>query len=191
MIHQTRQQLYALHAQHRIHQDAHYIAVQIAAHRKRGAIVAALADCRIGALTEELIVALGVNTTARSVLISAERQRHILERRQLVSTFDADLALRRLQEALEQRRFLVKDEGSDTTFKVVCWVSSAERYVLVALKFVPSARSKKGDDECWVQTAYPFGTKKFRRFMQSGKLILPRFHGHGVKQHVSTRTSRD
>ena len=165
MIHQTRQQLYALHAQHRIHRDAHYIAVQIAAHRKRGAIVAALADCRIGALTEELIVALGVNTTARSVLISAERQRHILERRQLVSTFDADLALRRLQEALEQQRFLVKD-----TFKVVCWVSSVERYVLVALKFVPSARSKKGDDECWVQTAYPFGTKKFRRFMQSGKL---------------------
>ncbi len=159
MIHRTRQQLYALHAQHRIHQDAHYIAVQIAAHRKRGAIVAALADCRIGALT------LGVNTTARSVLISAERQRHILERRQLVSTFDADLALRRLQEALEQQRFLVKD-----TFKVVCWVSSVERYVLVALKFVPSARSKKGDDECWVQTAYPFGTKKFRRFMQSGKL---------------------
>ena len=165
MIHQTRQQLYALHAQHRIHQDAHYIAVQIAAHRKRGAIVAALADCRISALTEELIVALGVNTTARSVLISAERQRHILERRQLVSTFDADLALRRLQEALEQQRFLVKD-----TFKVVCWVSSVERDVLVALKFVPSAQSKKGDDEWWVQTAHPFGKRTFRRFKQSGKL---------------------
>ena len=166
MIHQTHQPSHVhLHAQHRIHQDAHYIAVQIAAHRKRGAIVAALADCRIGALTEELIVALGVNTTARSVLISAERQRHILERRHLVSTFDADLALRRLQEALEQQRFLVKD-----TFKVVCWVSSVERYVLVALKFVPSAQSKKGDDEWWVQTAHPFGKRTFRRFKQSGKL---------------------
>ena len=166
MIHQTRQQLYALHAQHRIHQDAYHYAVQSAQRQRRArAAIIALADRRIGALTEELIAALGVNTTARSVLISAERQRHILERRQLVSTFDADLALRRLQEALEQQRFLVKD-----TFKVVCWVSSVERYVLVALKFVPSARSKKGDDECWVQTAYPFGTKKFRRFMQSGKL---------------------
>ena len=137
---------------------------------QRAAIIAALADSRIGALTNDLIAALGVNTTARSVLISAERQRHILKRRQLVSTFDADLALRRLHEALEQPRFLLKDESSDTTFKVVCWVSSAERYVLVALKFVPSARSKKGDDECWVQTARPFGKQKFRRFMQSGKL---------------------
>ena len=168
MIHQTH--VVHLHAQHRIHQDAHYIAVQNSHRQRAAAIIAALADCRIGALTNELIAALGVNTTATSILISAERQRHILERRQVVSTFDADLALRRLQEALEQRRFLVKDEGSDTTFKVICWVSSAERYVLVALKFVPSARSKKGDDECWVQTAHPFGKKKFRRFMQSGKL---------------------
>ncbi len=170
MIHQTRQQLHVV--QRRVHQDAYHCAVQSAQRqrRARGAIIAALADRQIGALTEELIAALGVDTTARSVLISAERQRHILKRRQLVSTLDADLAARRLQEALEQPRFLVKDEGSDTTFKVICWVLSLERDVLVVLKFVPSAQSKKGDDEWWVQTAYPCGTKTFRRFKQSGKL---------------------
>ncbi len=170
MIHQTRQQLHVV--QRRVHQDAYHYAVQSAQRqrRARGAIIAALADRQIGALTEELIAALGVNTTARSVLISAERQRHILKRRQLVSTLDADLAARRLQEALEQPRFLVEDEGSDTRFKVVCLVSSLERNVLVALKFVPSAQSKKGDDEWWVQTAHPFGKKKFRSFKQSGKL---------------------
>ncbi len=170
MIHQTRQQLHVV--QRRVHQDAYHYAVQSAQRqrRARGAIIAALADRQIGALTEELIAALGVNTTARSVLISAERQRHILKRRQLVSTLDADLAARRLQEALEQPRFLVEDEGSDTRFKVVCLVSSLERNVLVALKLVPSAQSKKGDDEWWVQTAHPFGKRKFRSFKQSGKL---------------------
>ena len=170
MIHQTHQPSHVhLHAQHRIHQDAHYIAVQIAAHRKRGAIVAALADCRIGALTEELIAALGVNTTARSVLISAGQQRHILKHRD-VGTSDADFALRRLQEAWEQPNYLVeKDEGSDTKFKVICRLSSVERYVLFALKFVPSAQSKK-DDECWVGTAYYCGTSTFRRLKKQGKL---------------------
>ncbi len=171
MIHQTRQQLYALHAQHRIHQDAYHYAVQSAQRQRRArAAIIALADRRIGALTEELIAALGVNTTARSVLISAGQQRHILKRRLIVSTGDADLATRRLQEALEQPRFLVNDEGSDTTFKVICWVLSLERDVLVVLKFVPSAQSKKGDDEWWVQTTYPFGKKTFRRFRQSEKL---------------------
>ena len=84
----------------------HHFAVshQVAVHttlcnRKRMAVLIALADRVVCRLTDRVVLTLGASTDARVVTISAERQRHILEGRQVVSQLDADLATRRIHES--------------------------------------------------------------------------------------------
>ena len=132
-----------------------------------------LADRFVFTLSDELVKRLGAITAARAVMISAERRRHILERRALVSQLDADVAAHRIHEALEDCGFLMPQRTQDI-YEVIGCASSADRRILVALKLVPAARSATKQDEWWVQTAHPFGEKRFRRYMASGKLRLLR-----------------
>jgi hypothetical protein len=121
-------------------------------------------------LTEALIQAIGAeNTQARTVLISTERQRHILERRQIVSETDAELAAHRLAEALSHIHYMKVPQSKPNLFDLVGYVSSANRYIVVALKLVRAGSSKKGDNEWWIQTAYPCGAKTMRRLVKNGQ----------------------
>ena len=141
--------------------------------RRNNQFLLLLADRLVFTLSDKLVAALGAITAARAVMLSAERQRHILERRALVSQPDADLAAHRIHEALEDCGFLMPQRTQDI-YEVIGCASSADRRILVALKLVPAARSATKQDEWWVQTAHPFGEKRFRRYMASGKLRLLR-----------------
>ena len=141
--------------------------------RRNNQFLLLLADRLVFTLSDKLVAALGAITAARAVMLSAERQRHILERRARVSQLDVDLAAHRIHEALEDCGFLMPRRTQDT-YEVIGCASSADRRILVALKLVPAARSATKQDEWWVQTAHPFGEKRFRRYMASGKLRLLR-----------------
>lgn len=115
----------------------------------------------------------------RAVMISAERQRHILERRALVSQPDAELAAHRIHEALEAYEFLMP-QRKHNTYEVIGYASSADRRILIALKLIPAAHSATKKDEWWVQTAYPFGKRTFRQHMASGRL-------RPLRRHIASR----
>src|SRR5260370_36195790 len=124
-------------------QTAHWVVLQNYENSRRNqAALLALADRGVGVLSAALIALLGVTTAERTVLISAAAQRHILERRQLVSQVDADLAANRIEEALKGPRYIVVPQRTPDVYELVAHVATRDRLVLVALKFVPSARSK-------------------------------------------------
>jgi len=127
-------------------------------------------DRYLGDLSEYVIERLGEKTAARRVVISARQQRHILERRKIVNTVDADLCARRLGEALQNLRYWKQPQGDPRVYELIGFVPSANRHVLVALKLVSAEYSKSGADEWWVRTAHPYGRKKLRRKLTSGSL---------------------
>ena len=151
---------------------AHQIAVQASNRRQRNvAVLLALAERVVCTLSDASACALGLETSAREVLIIAERQRHILRRRQLVSRADAaDLSARRMREALQNQQFVLTPQRRPDVYEVVCYVPSAKRRVLVAHKLVPAVRARKGVDEWWIQTAHPLGRRRFRQLEVRGAL---------------------
>jgi hypothetical protein len=130
----------------------------------------ALADRLIGELPKALISHIGAATSTRKVLISAERQAHVLQRRQLVSQIDADLAAGRLEEAVQGIRFIRWPPRKAGIYELVCEVESGHRRVLIAIKMVPAGQSRSGGDEWWIQTAHPLGRRKFRQLEAQGLL---------------------
>ena len=138
--------------------------------RRARTLLLLLADRQVCTLADSIVLALGVETSARDLMISAERQGHILKRRQLVSNFDADLAARRIADALSSVRYVVQPQRRANIFEVVGYVNDADKHLLVALKFVAAAHSKRSQDEWWVQTAYPLGTKRRREMIANGHL---------------------
>jgi hypothetical protein len=88
--------LIAQQAFHAAHHAAVHAVVQLTTTGSRNAAVLELADRYLGEIREAVGVALGLQTAARRVLISAQCQRHVIERRkitgrQITAQADADL----------------------------------------------------------------------------------------------------
>lgn len=139
-------------------------------HRRNAVLLAAIADRYISELPEHIAVALNITPTVRRILISADQQRHILHRRQVVSKLDADLCARRLSEAISNIEYRVLPQRDNRVFELVGLVPSAKRRLLIAIKLVNSVDSKSGNDELWIRTAYPFGKQTFKRRLARGEL---------------------
>jgi hypothetical protein len=136
----------------------------------RNAALLELADRLLGELSEDIIAALGVETPARRVLVSAAQQRHAIARRQLATQFDADLMATRLTEALANLRFLITPQRDPRIFVVLGFVQSANKCIGLPLKLVRADKAATKQDEWWVQTAFPFGAARFRSKYAQGQL---------------------
>lgn len=157
------------------HAAAH-VAVQATVGTFRNAAVLELADRYLGDLPDVLVQALGLSTPARRVLISAECQRHAIEKRkiarhQITAQADADLVALRLTEAIANVRYQLFPQRDPRIFLVVGYVPSADRCLVLPLKLVSVANAETKQDEWWVQTAYPFGSKPYRKAKASTLLV--------------------
>jgi hypothetical protein len=83
---------------------------------------------------------------------------------------DAQIAADRVHEAFADLRFLKAPQKLAEKFELIGYVGSAQRWLVIAIKFVPAARAKTGVDEWWISTAYPIGEERLRRLQSSGKL---------------------
>jgi hypothetical protein len=165
----------AITAQHAFHAAQHAV-VQLTTTGYRNAAVLELADRYLGDIPEVMVQALGLRTAARRVLISARCQRHAIERRQIAqrqitAQADADLVALRLTEALANVRYQLLPQKDSRIFVVVGYVPSADRCLRLVLKLVSAVDAKTTQDEWWVQTAYPFGSKPFRKAKASDLLV--------------------
>jgi hypothetical protein len=143
------------------HEAAIHAAVQSTTCGSRNAAVLELADRDLGELPDAVIEKLGLQTAARRVLISAEQQRHAINRRQIASKADADLVAVRLTEAVANARYRLPLEEDPRIFRIVAYVPSEHRCLVLVLKLVPASDAKTEQDEWWVQTVIPFGVERF------------------------------
>ena len=120
-------------------------AVQATLAFRRNAAILELADRCLGELPEPVLTALGLQTTARRVLISAAQQRHAILRRAVASKPDADLVALRLTEALSNVRYHLLPRKNARTFALVGYSPSADRHLVLVVKLVSavSARTRK------------------------------------------------
>ena len=153
------------------HHAATYAAIQATLSSARNAAVLELADRYLGEMSEAVAGALGLQTKARRVLISAEQQRHAIHRRGITSKVDADLVAQRLTEALSHLRYHLLPQKDSRVFALVGFAPSADRCLVLPLKLVFAADAKTNVDEWWVQTAHPLGAKNFRKAQASGRLL--------------------
>ncbi len=165
-----------IHVAHRSAQAQRDVATRAAmqtmlAHRRKAAYLTSIADRNVGDLPKGVIRALAVTSDVTRVRISARQQRHILHRRQVVSTSDADLCARRLSEALQNLQYHVAPQRDERVFELVGSVPSARRWLILAVKLVAGGDSKSGKDEWWIRTAFPFGEKKFKKKLARGELV--------------------
>ena len=137
----------------------------------RNAAILQLADRFLGDLPEYVLATLGLQTTARRVLISAAQQRHAIERRAISSKADADLVALRLTEAVSNVRYHLLPQKDARTFALVGYTVSAQRHLVLVVKLVAAVNAKTKEDEWWVQTAIPLGRKNLRRAKESGRLV--------------------
>src|SRR5438552_3474278 len=90
---------------HQASQAAHHAAIHAAAqtsfYNYRNAALLDLADRIIGQMSDALAQFLGLTTTVRQVLISADSQRHAIARRAIASKVDSELVATRIVEAFE------------------------------------------------------------------------------------------
>lgn len=156
---------------HAAHYAAIHAATQITMGSSRNAAVLELADRYLGEISESVIEALQLQTKVRRVLISAEQQRHAINRRDITSKVDAELVALRLSEALANLRYHLLPQKNPRVFALVGFVPSADKCLVLALKLVSAADAKTKDDEWWIQTAHPLGVRKFRKATATGKLV--------------------
>ncbi len=129
------------------HDAAIHAAVRSTTGTSRNAAILELADRDLGQLSDALIEALGLQTVARRVLISAEQQRHAVNRRQIASKADADLVAVRLTEAVANVPYHLLPQRNPRIFEIVGYVPSADRCLLLPLKLVPASDAKTKRDE--------------------------------------------
>ena len=55
-------------------------------------------------------------------------------------------------------------------FELLGHVSSGERWLLLALKFIPAISAQSEKDELWIRTAHPYGKKNFLKAERKGLL---------------------
>lgn len=109
---------------------------------------------------------------------------HILQRRQVATQVDADLAAHRIGEALAVIHMMKVPQSRRDIWELIGYVASANRHLLVALKCVQSSQAKSGQDEWWVQTAYPIGRQKIRQLEARG-LVSRILQVSGLTTHAA------
>jgi hypothetical protein len=151
---------------------SHQVAVQqLSRQRLQAAILQSLQDRKIIELAESVLSAIGFTPSTRTVFLSAERHRHILERRQLSNQIHADIAANRIAEALSDVRLKRQLPRRPDVREVIGFVESAGMHVLVALKQVSAARTVSQSDELWIQTAFPVGSKRLRKWRATKEFV--------------------
>ena len=168
MLPGTQSNLVAQQA-HTAHLAAAHAVVQISSYMYRNAALLELADRYVGELSERLAQSLGIRSSVRRVLISAESQRHAIARRAISSKIDADLVAHRIAEAFSDVRYMRLPQQDPQVFALVGYAASADRWLLMPLKFVASLSPDK-PDELWIRTAHPFGKKNLRKAKAKGLL---------------------
>ncbi len=171
MLPGTQSNFIALYAGCTAYQQVTQAAPQSSAQVARNAAILELADRLVGHISEELLQCLGVKTTVRRVLISAETQRHAIAQRRISSEIDSELVAQRIAEAFAKVHYLLLPQRQDQIFRLVGYAESADRWLVLPLKFISSQQSKTEEDELWVRTAFPFGQKKMRRAQDKGLLL--------------------
>ena len=161
----------AAHASHLVHVAAVHAAVQSTTHGSRNVAVLELADRLVGYLSVQMLQRLGLQSTTRKVLISAESQRHAIHRRAIASQLDAELVASRVAEAFSNVRYLLLPQRETRVFALLGRAESAGKWLLLPLKFIPSESSETRADALWIRTAHPFGQKKFRKAQKKGLLV--------------------
>jgi hypothetical protein len=124
---------------------SHHAAIYASAIYRNAALLE-LADRLLGELSNDIVSALGIETLARRVLVSAN-QRHAIARRQLATQFDADLMATRLAEALANPRFLITPQRDPRIFVVIGFAQSADKCIGLPLKLVRAATATTKQDE--------------------------------------------
>ena len=114
---------------------------------------------------------ISVKPQERHVVISAECQRHAIERRKIADEMDADLVAFRLTEALANVRYQLLPQKDSRIFEIISYVPSVDRCLVLLLKLVSAVDAGTKKDEWWMQTAFPFGAKKFRKAKARNHLV--------------------
>jgi len=153
-----------------MHHATAHAAVQSSAQIARNAALLELADRLVGYLSEQLVQSLGLQTTVRRVLISAQTQRHAIARRAISSKIDSELVAQRIAEAFANARYLLLPQQYPQVFRLVGHAKSADRWLVLPLKFIRSQQPGVQEDEFWVRTAYPIGRKKKQKAQAKGLL---------------------
>jgi len=129
------------------------------------AVILTLVDREIITLDPIIMEWIKLESSSGTVVISAAQHRHIIERRQISSQFDADISANRLAEALGNIKYKLRSQARPYFWEVIGFANSAGRYVRVVLKLVPGDRSRSGKDELWIQTACPAGKKRLKKWL--------------------------
>ena len=131
----------------------------------RQAYVAALrADMIVRRLDSNLLRLLNVATRALDLRMELQAE-HLHRRRPR----QAHSLLAALPEVLDNIRYLGTQSRCNRQ-RTAVGMCTAERLVLVGLKFFPAHLSRSGDDEAWVTTAYFLGQSELRRQVSNGTL---------------------
>ena len=110
------------------------------------AVILTLVDREIITLDPIIMEWIKLESSSGTVVISAAQHRHIIERRQISSQFDADISANRLAEALGNIKYKLRSQARPYFWEVIGFANSAGRYVRVVLKLVPGDRSRSGAD---------------------------------------------
>lgn len=155
------------------HQQA-YAAVHAVIHattHHRNAAVLDLADRLVGHMSAKLLNSLRIQTTTTQVQISAASQKHAIQQRQIAGTVDVELVASRIVEAFQDVRYELLPRRQSHVPRLVGYVQSADRWLVLPIKFVQANRSASGIDEFWVSTAHPLGSTNFDEAKRKGRLI--------------------
>ena len=151
---------------------SHQVAAQqLSRQRLQAAILHSLLDRKIIELAHAVLSAIGLPGSTQAVFLSAERHRHILERRRVSNQIHADIAANRIAEALSDIRLKRKPLRRPDVREVIGFVESARMHLLVALKQVPADRTVAHVDELWIQTAFPIGRQRLRKWRATKEFI--------------------
>ena len=170
MLPGTQSNFVAQFASHTAHHMAAHAAVQATMQISRNAALLDLADRLVGELSDHLANCLGIQSVSRRVLISAEAQRHAIAKRAISSRIDADLVAQRIAEAFANVSYLLLPQQDPRVFALVGHLASADRWLVMPLKFIPSQAPGEHPDEFWVRTAYPLGRRNLRKLNAKGLL---------------------
>ena len=158
-------------AWHTAHAAAVHAAVQSTTTNYRNAALLDLADRLVGHLPAHLLQRLGIQSTTTKVLISAETQRHAIARRAISSQIDAELVASRIAEAFANVQYLLFPQRNPNVPLLLGRVESADKWMVLPLKFIRADSSKSHADEFWIATAYPLGRTNFDIAKKKGLLI--------------------
>lgn len=124
--------------------------------------VAGVSDMQVvGALSEEVIFLLGVQSSARIVWLHNSAVDHIVVRRGLTQP-DASYVMEHLVATILRPHFCGPDPSDERRVSIVRNTEPG-RYVCVSLKFVSAAEAHSAIDEIWVSTAFPMGSRFLTR----------------------------